>query len=182
MQTTTLWIISYTPYKCPVALPLFFGISVPSFGKLLFVERTLALPSGEGGRAPARSGEVSSVKAYQQPTFDTPSAPVCATSAAPPEGEPRVLCKQQFSTLLSQTDTHKIFFSRRQKTVEFLKNICYNTANRTCRISSLVEWSLPKPQRRVRFPYPAPNDPACFRKPDFLYPPNSGKENAPWTK
>ena len=66
-------------------------------GKLLFVERTLALPSGEGGRAPARSGEVSSVKAYQQPTFDTPSAPVCATSAAPPEGEPRVLCKQQFA-------------------------------------------------------------------------------------
>ena len=41
--------------------------------KLLFVERTLALPSGEGGRAPARPGEVSWVKAYQQPTFDTPS-------------------------------------------------------------------------------------------------------------
>ena len=50
----------------------------------------------------------------------------------------------------------KHFLSRRQKTVEFLKNICYNTLNQTCRISSLVEWSLPKPQRRVRFPYPAP--------------------------
>ena len=25
-----------------------------------------------------------------------------------------------------------------------------------CRVSSSVEWSLPKPQRRVRFPYPAP--------------------------
>lgn len=32
---------------------------------------------------------------------------------------------------------------------------CYN--NCTCGISSLVEHLLPKQDRRVRFPYPAPN-------------------------
>ena len=73
------------------------------FGKMLFVERILALPSGEGGRAQARPGEVSSVNAYPQRTFDTPSAPVCATSAAPPVGEPRVLCKQQFVCRYAKT-------------------------------------------------------------------------------
>ena len=62
----------------------------------------------------------------------------------------------------------KHFLSRRQKTVEFLKNICYNTLNQTCRISSLVEWSLPKPQRRVRFPYPAPPQNDLLRQVVFL--------------
>ena len=40
--------------------------------------------------------------------------------------------------------------------VEFLGRVWYNSFDNRCRISSLVEWSLPKPQRRVRFPYPAP--------------------------
>ena len=40
--------------------------------------------------------------------------------------------------------------------VEFLGRVWYNSFGNRCRISSLVEWSLPKPQRRVRFPYPAP--------------------------
>ena len=40
--------------------------------------------------------------------------------------------------------------------VEFLGRVWYNSHGNRCRISSLVEWSLPKPQRRVRFPYPAP--------------------------
>ena len=40
--------------------------------------------------------------------------------------------------------------------VEFLGRVWYNNRGKRCRISSLVEWSLPKPQRRVRFPYPAP--------------------------
>ena len=62
----------------------------------------------------------------------------------------------------------KHFLFRRQKTVEFLKNICYNTLNQTCRISSLVEWSLPKPQRRVRFPYPAPPQNDLLRQVVFL--------------
>ena len=39
---------------------------------------------------------------------------------------------------------------------QFLGRVWYNSFGNRCRISSLVEWSLPKPQRRVRFPYPAP--------------------------
>ena len=61
-------------------------------GKLLFVERTLALPSGEGGRAPARSGEVSPTKEYSQRTFDTPSVSPFGLTA-PPEGEPSSIAR-----------------------------------------------------------------------------------------
>ena len=38
-----------------------------------------------------------------------------------------------------------------------------------CRVSSSVEWSLPKPQRRVRFPYPAPSSPRTGRSAAFSY-------------
>ena len=45
----------------------------------------------------------------------------------------------------------------RQKTVAFFPLPCYSSNTIERGVSSSVERSLPKPQRRVRFPYPAPS-------------------------
>ncbi len=54
------------------------------------------------------------------------------------------------------------FKNSRQNPVEFCKRICYTIATAICcsqrRVSTSVVHRLPKPRRRVRFPYPAPEN------------------------
>ena len=62
----------------------------------------------------------------------------------------------RFSSPLRNSEDFTFYHSGEKMGVEFLGRVWYNSHGNRCRISSLVEWSLPKPQRRVRFPYPAP--------------------------
>ncbi len=78
----------------------------------------------------------------------------------------------------------KILCCLRQKGVEFWCGFCYNEHRRS-RVSSSVEWSLPKPQRRVRFPYPAPQSgcagsPASFFSGDRKGGPNLWNSCGSW--
>ena len=88
-------------------------------------------------------------------------------STAPSEREPggvrTIQCTTQkpqrygrFSSPLRNLEDFTFYHSGEKMGVEFLGRVWYNSFGNRCRISSLVEWSLPKPQRRVRFPYPAP--------------------------
>ena len=82
-------------------------------------------------------------------------------SAAPPRGEPRA------SALQISLQGIKTFFEHDKKRLNFSAASAIMKTTEKRRISSLVEWSLPKPQRRVRFPYPAPETPV-WAKNDLL--------------
>ena len=60
-------------------------------------------------------------------------------------------------TAISLYHFPKVFTTRRQKVVEFSLGVCYNCPSQSkCRIRISVIQRLPKPWRRVRLPYPAP--------------------------
>ena len=74
-----------------------------------------------------------------------------------PKGEPRAR-KNKRSFIFPTIP--QLFFSRnalRQKVVENSTGVCYNAFTR-CGYSSSVECELPKLERWVRFPLPAPKD------------------------
>ena len=73
------------------------------------------------------------------------------SSVQPPPTPQNVASAPSFSTISG------FLRQPRQKTVAFFPLPCYSSTTIERGVSSSVERSLPKPQRRVRFPYPAPS-------------------------
>ena len=113
-----------------------------------------------------RPYEGSETVSFYHSTGDTPSVTPDGRDSSLREGAGNgpyhSTCRSETATLraifIAPTELRRFYilpFGEKMG-VEFLGRVWYNGFGNRCRISSLVEWSLPKPQRRVRFPYPAP--------------------------